>query len=337
MGRMKSMIAGLLAVSLMAGAGAGAVAKADTYPSRPITIIVPFPAGGLTDIPVRLLARLMQDELKVSVVVENKTGGSGVIGADYVLRSNPDGYTFLANAVADTQNLYYMKIPYDAAKDFDFIAEIVDGPPLVMVVNTKVPYKTVAEVIADAKANPDKMSFGTSGYATSPFIALSEFNAVAGTKILPVPYRGTGDLTAALLSGDVQGMFYAFSSAKSMVDTGAARPVAVAGPARLPAWPNVPTMEESGFNGFSYNGFVGLVAPKKTPSEVIAKINKAVNDAIHSDLFKTRMAALGMTVPETAGNSPDKFHAFFVALTQRQSKVAQAIHAKGGSFGTVQK
>lgn len=330
----KSIVAGAAALSMLGGVGA---AKADSYPNRPISIVVPFPAGGLTDIPVRLLAKIMQDELNVPVVVENKTGGSGVIGANYVLRADPDGYTLLANAVADTQNLFYMKIPYNAAKDFDFVAGIVDGPPLVLVVNSKVPYKTVADVVADAKAHPDAVTFATSGYATSSFIALSEFNSVNGTKILPVPYRGTGDITAALMSAGVQGIFYAYSSTKSMVDTGAARPIAVAGPARLPAWPNVPTMEESGYKGFNYNGFVGLVAPKHTPPEAIAKLNKAVNDAIHSDLFKTRMAQLSMTVPDTADNSPEKFRAFFEALTERQSKVAEAIRAKSGSPEPVQK
>ncbi|HVZ52274.1 MAG TPA: tripartite tricarboxylate transporter substrate binding protein [Pseudolabrys sp.] len=316
-------LSSLLAISLTALSPA----RAQTYPNRNITIVVPFPAGGLTDIPVRLLAQIMQDKLKVNVVVENKPGGSGVIGASYVLRSDPDGYTLLANAVADTQNLFYMKIPYNAAKDFKLIAKIVDGPPLVMLVNRNSPFKTVADVIAEAKAHPEKVSFGTSGYATSPFIALNEMNILAGVKIEAVPFHSTGDATAALISGAIQGMFTAASTGRSMVDGGQVRALAVAGPTRLTMWPDVPTMQESGFADFNYNGFVGLTAPAKVSPEVVAVLNKAVNDAIHSELFETRMAKFSMTVPDTAKNKPEDYQAFFEALTARQGTLAKSIRA----------
>ena len=302
-------------------------AGAQNYPARAITIVVPFPAGGLTDLPVRVLAQIMQKNLKVPVVVENKTGASGVIGANYVRHAEPDGYTLLADSVADTQNLYYMKIPYNAAKDFTYIAEIADGPPLVMVVNTKVPYKTVADVVAAAKKKP--ISFGTSGYATSPFIALKELNAEAGTSIQAVPFHGAGDLTGALLSGSVQGMFYAFSSTKALVDNGSVHRIAVAALKRIPAWKDVPTMQESGFPGFNYNGFVGLVAPAHTPPAIVATLNKAVNEAIHTEEYQTHVKTLGMSVPAAVDNTPEKFHASFEALTARAGKVAKAILAKG--------
>jgi tripartite-type tricarboxylate transporter receptor subunit TctC len=307
-------------------------ANAQPYPNRAITIVVPFPAGGLTDTPVRLLAQMMQEKLNVPVVVENKPGGSGVIGASYVLRSEPDGYTLLANAVADTQNLFYMKIPYNAVKDFTAIAKIVDGPPLVLLVNAKMPYKSVADVVADAKARPDGVSFGTSGYATSPFIALKELNDVAGTNIVAVPYHGAGEAATSLMSGSIQGTFTAFSSGKSLVDSGQVRALAVAGPKRLDAWPNVPTMQESGFKDFDYNAFVGLAAPAKTPPEAIAFLNKTVNDIIHTDVFKSRMNALNMTIPEAADNTPEKFTAFFAATTERQGRIAKL--AKGGKPAT---
>ena len=165
-------------------------ASAQNYPNRAITIVVPFAQGGLTDVPVRLFASILQERLGVPVVVENKTGGSGSVGATHVLRSEPDGYTLHANAVADTQNLHYIKVPYNAVEDFAHIGKIVEGPPLVLIIDAKLPHKTVAELVTGAKSNPDKYSFGSSGPASSPVIALNQLNAAAGTKIQDVPYRG---------------------------------------------------------------------------------------------------------------------------------------------------
>ena len=304
------------------------VAVAQTYPNRPITIVVPFPAGGLTDVPVRLFAKLLQDDLHTPIVVENKPGASGVIGASYVVRAQPDGYTLLANAVADTQNLFYIKVPYNAEKDFTDIGKIVDGPPLVLVVNAKLPYKSLKELLADAKAHPNKINFGTSGFATSPFIALSELNDEAGTQIPAVPYRGSGKAAAAVVGGAVQATFTFYSAAKSLVDAGKIRPLAIAGPKRIPAWPNVPTMQEEGFKGFDFNGFVGLAAPAKTPPKIVQILNKALNSAIHTDEFKTRMETFGMTVPDEADNTPKKFAAFLHEETERQRELSKSVLEK---------
>ena len=197
---------------------AASSANAQNYPNRAITIVVPFAQGGLTDVPVRLFASVMQEKLGVPVVVENKTGGSGSVGATHVLRSEPDGYTLHANAVADTQNLHYIKVPYNAVEDFAHIGKIVEGPPLVLVIDAKLPHKTVAELVAGAKANPEKYSFGTSGPASSPVIALNQLNAAAGTKIQEVPYRGSGQAATSVVTGAIQGTFTFYSSAKPLVD-----------------------------------------------------------------------------------------------------------------------
>jgi tripartite-type tricarboxylate transporter receptor subunit TctC len=298
-------------------------AAAQNYPSRAITIVVPFAQGGLTDVPVRMFASIMQEKLGVPVVVENKTGGSGSVGAQHVLRSEPDGYTLHANAVADTQNLHYIKVPYSAVEDFAHIGKIVEGPPLVLIIDAKLPHKTVAELVASAKANPQKYSFGSSGPASSPVIALNQLNAAAGTKIQDVPYRGSGQAAASVVTGAIQGTFTFYSSAKPLVDAGQARALAVAGPRRIAAWPDVPTMEEAGFKGFDHNGFVGLAAPAKTPPQVIAFLNKALNEAVHTELFRTRMGALGMTVLPAAENTPANFKAFMAASTVRQGELAK--------------
>ncbi len=301
----------------------GTAADAQNYPSRAITIVVPFAQGGLTDVPVRLFASIMQEKLGVPVVVENKTGGSGSVGATHVLRSEPDGYTLHANAVADTQNLHYIKVSYSAVNDFAHIGKIVEGPPLVLVIDAKLPYKTVAELVAGAKANPDKYSFGTSGPASSPVIALNQLNAAAGTKIQEVPYRGSGQAATSVVTGAIQGTFTFYSSAKPLVDGGQLRALAVAGPRRIADWPDVPTMQEAGFKGFDHNGFVGLAAPGKTPPQIVAFLNKALNDAVNTELFKTRMAALGMTVMPAADNTPSNFKAFMQESTVRQGELAK--------------
>jgi tripartite-type tricarboxylate transporter receptor subunit TctC len=321
--RLTRRLLGALALSALACAGA----QAQNFPNRTITLIVPFAQGGLTDVPMRMLASIMQEKLGVPVVVENKPGGSGVVGASHVLRSEADGYTIHANAVADTQNLHYIKVPYVAVNEFAYIGKAVDGPPLVLIIDAKLPYKTVADLVADAKANPTKLSFGTSGPASSPVIALTQLNSAGGVTIQEVPYRGSGQAAASVVTGAIQGTFTFYSSAKPLVDGKQVRALAIAGPTRVPDWPDVPTMEEAGFKGFNHNGFVGLGVPAKTPPQIVAFLNKALNEAINSDLFKTRMAALGMTIPAAADNTPEKFRAFMVAQTQRQGELAKLTKA----------
>lgn len=319
MTRLKFAIALLSAFAL----GMISLAQAQTYPSRTITFVVPFAPGGLTDVPARILAAIMQEKLGVSIVVENKPGASGVVGASHVLRSEPDGYTLLVNALADVQNLHYIKVPYSAINDFALIGKIADGPPVVLVIGAKLPYKTVKELLADAKANPNKISFGTSGPATSPAIALTQLNDAAGTKIVDVPYRGSGQAAASVATGAVQGTFTFYSAAKPLVEGGKVRALAVTDSRRIAAWPDLPTMQELGYPNFQHGGFVGLAAPGKTPPPVVAFLNKALNDAIHSDIFKQRLEALGMTVPDAKTNTPENFAAFMRIETARQAALAK--------------
>jgi tripartite-type tricarboxylate transporter receptor subunit TctC len=282
---------------------------------------VPFAAGGLSDIPARVLAGIMQERMGATIVVENKTGGSGVVGATAVLRAEPDGYTILVNALADIQNMHYIPVPYDSIRDFSLIGKVTDGPPLVLIIDARLPYKNLGELIADAKANPEKLSFGTSGPASSPVIALTQLNVAAGTKIQDVPYRGSGQAASSVVTGAIQGTFTFYSSAKPLVDGGQARALAVASAARLAGWPDVPTKAELGYPNFDHRGFVGLAAPPKTPPQIVAILNKHLNDAINSEAFKTRMEALGMTIP--ANNTPENFATFMRAQMQRQADLAK--------------
>jgi tripartite-type tricarboxylate transporter receptor subunit TctC len=309
-----------LALFLLSNLFAGGAA-AQNYPTRPITFVVPFAAGGLSDVPARVLAAVMQERMGASIVVENKTGGSGVIGAGHVLRAEPDGYTILVNALADVQNLHYIPVTYDAIDDFALIGKVTEGPPLVLIIDARLPYKTLAELIADAKANPDKLSFGTSGPASSPVIALTQLNAAAGTKIQDVPYRGSGQAASSVVTGAIQGTFTFYTSAKPLVDGGQARALAVASAERMAGWPEVATMGELGFPGFDHRGFVGLAAPAKTPPQIIALLNRHLNEAINSDAFKIRMEALGMTIPKD--NTPEKFADFMRRERDRQAELAK--------------
>jgi tripartite-type tricarboxylate transporter receptor subunit TctC len=306
--------------ALLVGALAPTDAPAQIYPNRAITMIVPFAAGGLTDVPARVLAAMMQERIGQSIIVENKPGGSGTLGGAFAVRAAPDGYTLFANSIADAQNLHFLPVPYNAVDDFAMIGMIVEGPPLVLIVDAALPYRSLADLIADAKANPKKLSFGTSGPATSPAMALAQLNALAKTEIAGVPYRGSGEAARNVSGGGIQGAFAFYAQAKPLADDGKVRALAIASPQRIATWPEVPTMQELGFPNFDYSGFVGLAAPAKTPAPVIAFLNRQLNDVVQSKEFKSRMEALGMTVP--AANTPEGLADYMRRETVRQGALA---------------
>ncbi len=318
------LLASLVGILMLAATAASA--QDDRYPSRPVTVIVPFAAGGLSDVPVRVLAAMLQERTGQSFVVENKPGGSGTVGGAYAARAAPDGYTLFANSIADVQNLYFLSVPYDAIGDFAMIGMIVEGPPLVLIVDAALPYKTLAELIADARADPKKLSFGTSGPATSPAMALAQLNALAKTEIAGVPYRGSGEAARNVSGGGVQGAFAFYAQAKPLADAGKVRALAVATPQRIATWPDVPSMQELGFPNFDYRGFVGLAAPARTPAPIIAWLNRELNAVVQSEAFRSRMAALGMTVPAAADNTPD----YLAAYMRRESAHQRALAALTG-------
>jgi tripartite-type tricarboxylate transporter receptor subunit TctC len=310
----------LLLIALALGGLSPANVQAQDYPSRPITMIVPFAVGGLTDVPARILAAMLQDRIGQTIVVENKPGGSGTLGGAYAERAAPDGYTLFANSIADTQNLYFLPVPYNAIDDFAMIGMVVEGPPLVLIVDASLPYKSLAELIADAKANPNKISFGTSGPATSPAMALAQLNDLAKTAIAGVPFNGSGEAARNVSPSGVQGSFSFYAQAKPLADGGKVRALAIASPERIATWPEVPTMQELGFPNFDYRGFVGLAAPAKTPAPIIAYLNKALNDVVQSQEFRGRMAVLGMTVP--SNNTPESLADYMRRETKRQAELA---------------
>jgi tripartite-type tricarboxylate transporter receptor subunit TctC len=312
--------ASLVLGAIAAGALFPAAAPAQDYPNRPITMIVPFAVGGLTDVPARVLAGMLQEKIGQTIVVENKPGGSGTLGGSYAVRAKPDGYTLFANSIADAQNLWFLPVPYKAIDDFSMIGMIVEGPPLVLIIDATLPDKSLAEFLADARANPKKFSFGTSGPATSPAMALAQLNALAKTDIAGVPYQGSGEAARNVSPSGVQGAFAFYAQAKPLADSGKVRALATATPQRLATWPEVPTMQELGFANFDYRGFVGLAAPANTPAAIISYLNKALNDIVQSQDFRSRMEALGMTVP--ADNTPQMLADYMRRETARQGELA---------------
>jgi len=297
-------------------------AQAQDFPNRPINVIVPFPAGGLTDVPARIAATMMSEKIGQNLVVENKTGATGTIGAAFAARAAPDGYTLFANSLADAQNIHFMPLTYSPVDDFAQIGWIVDGPPIVLIINAKLPYKSLADLIAAAKADPKSVNFGTSGPASSPAMALAQLNMAARTDIVAVPYRGSGDASRETAGGAIQGVFAFLSQAKPLVDDGKVRALAVAAPERVAIWPDLPTFSELGYK-VDFRGFVGLSAPAKTPKPIIEYLNKQLNAVVQSDAFKARVGALGMTVP--ADNTPAKYDAFIRQETVRQGEIAKLV------------
>src|SRR5258706_5965998 len=240
----KPIMTRALGVGIVAAliATAPVAAEAQDYPTRAITIVVPFAPGGLTDVPVRVLSAMMQERIGQNIVIENKPGGSGTVGGAYAARAAPDGYTLFANSIADAQNLHFLPVPYNAIDDFAMIGMIVEGPPLVLVIDAALPYRSLAELLADAQAQPKKLSFGTSGPATSPAMALAQLNALAKTEIAGVPYRGSGEAARNVAGGGIQGAFAFYAQAKPLADDGKGRALAIASPRPVPTRPPAPTL-----------------------------------------------------------------------------------------------
>ena len=305
---------------MLLGALLPAQAPAQNYPSRPITMIVPFAVGGLTDVPARVLAAMLQERIGQNIVVENKPGGSGTLGGAYAVRAAPDGYTLFANSIADAQNLYFLPVPYNAIDDFAMIGMIVDGPPLVLIIDAALPYKTLDELLADAQSQSeqDQLRHVRAGDVAGHGAGAAQCARQDRNRRRAL--HGSGEAARNVTASGVQGAFAFYAQAKPLADSGKVRALAIASPQRIATWPEVPTMQELGFPNFDYGGFVGLAAPAKTPAPIIAYLNKALNEVVQSQDFKSRMAALGMTVP--AENTPEGLADYMRRETKRQGELA---------------
>lgn len=266
---MKSIINVAFAIGTVIAAQ-GAMAQG--FPERPVLLVVPYPPGGGTDILGRIVAQKYSALWGVNMIVENRGGASGIIGAGYVAKAAPDGYTILLTPNSYTISAHVQKMPFDLVTAFAPIGMIATSP-LALAVNAALPPKTVAELIAYAKANPGKLNQGSAGNATAPHLAGELFNLMAGVKIVHIPYRGSGPATAAIVGNEVQVAFSPYNSIEGFVRDGRLRILAVLGSTRYAALPEVPTVAESGLRGYEVDLWYALLAPAGTPKDVIAKLN----------------------------------------------------------------
>jgi tripartite-type tricarboxylate transporter receptor subunit TctC len=280
----------VLAAAILAASRAEAI----DYPTRPIRLVVPYAAGGPTDVLGRLVGEYLGRDLKQPVVVENKAGAQGAIGAETVARSEPDGYTLLFTAASlfVLNPVLYKKLSYDPVKDFRMLALITDLP-VVMEVHPSVPAKTVAEFVAYARQNPGKLNFGSAGVGGTIHLAGEMFKQMAGIDIVHVPYKGAGPALSDLLGGNIQLMFDTLGTALPPVKSGLLRPLGVSSRKRIADLPDVPTIAESGYPDYSVGVWYGVSAPAKVPEEVTQKITASLNRALNDEPFRASLDKVG--------------------------------------------
>lgn len=285
----------LLAVGVAIGLGLGhaGASAAETYPSKPINLIVPVAPGGGTDFAARLLADEISKRLGESVVVENRPGGAGNIGVSTVARAKPDGYTLVMPITSFPVNAsLYTNLPFDTQKDFKAVA-LAASLPLVMVVNPSVPAKTVGELVALAKKKPGTLNFANSGVGTTAHLAGELFKEAAQVDIVSVAYKGGGPAVTDLLGGHVQMYFSTPAAVMPLIKEGRLRPLAVTGTERLAELSEVPTLVELGMTDMDVQAWFGVFAPAGTPPAVIQKLNTVANEALRSDRVRRQMAGHG--------------------------------------------
>lgn len=308
----------ILAAALLMGAHASAQEDAAKYPSRPVHIIVCVPPGGGVDTVTRYLAQNLEKKLGQPVVVENKAGAAGNIGAEYVFNSAPDGYTLLASqpAPVTVNPMLYKQMAFDPTK-FEPVA-IMTEIPNVLLVRPDFPAKNIQEFMAYVKANPGKVNYASQGIGTTSHLSAAQFATLTGAKLVHVPYKGTAPALNDLISSHVDMIFMEFASAKKFADSGKARILAVATAKRLPEIPNIPTLQEAGVKGFESGTWNAISAPPKTPVPIVEKLNKAIEEVLSSQEAKEHFAKIGLHAAHT---TPAQAKAFIDSETKTWGKV----------------
>jgi tripartite-type tricarboxylate transporter receptor subunit TctC len=310
-----AQVLALAAALLTSGA-----ALAQAWPSKPVTLIVPFAAGGTTDVLARALAEKLTLSLGQTVIVESKPGAGATLGAEFVAKSRPDGYTLLVGAVHHTiAPSVYKKLNYDFQKDLAPITEIALVPN-VLVVNAATPAKTVAELVALLKAQPGKHNYGSNGNGTAQHLIGTQFEQLTGTDFAHVPYKGSGPLATDLLGGQITMSFDTITPVLPHIKAGKLRPLAVTTAKRSSALPDVPTLDEAGLKGFNIGTWFGVLAPAATPRDIVARLNTEMVKVIQSADFRKRMAEIGA---EPIGNSSEQMAAQIRSETEKFAKLVK--------------
>jgi len=313
----------LLAVALSA-LGLCGHAAAQAFPTRPIRLLVPFTPGGGTDLLARIVAAKMSESLGQQIIVENKPGGNTLVATEVLVRAAPDGYTLLmqTNNLSANPTLYKGKLSFDTLKDLAPVS-LVAGNPHVLVVNPSVPVNTLAEYIALAKANPGKITFASAGSGTVNHLAGELLKMQAGIDILHVPYKGSGSVMPDLLSGQVSSLFAAMPTVTAYIRDKKLRAIAVTTPKRFHGLPDVPTIAESGYPGYDFSSWFGILAPAGTPKPIIDRLQAEVVKALKDPNVQARLADY-----EIFGSTPEEFAAFIKADIDKTAKIIEKSGAK---------
>jgi tripartite-type tricarboxylate transporter receptor subunit TctC len=301
--------------------GAAGLAQAQAWPSKTITIVVPFPPGGTTDVLARAVSTKLSANLGQTVIVDNKPGAGATLGAAQVAKANADGYTLLMGAVHHTiATSVYKGLTYSFDKDFAPITTVAMVPN-VLVVNAKSPYNSVKDLVAAGKAAPDKLAYGSNGNGTSQHMIGTQFQMASGAQILHVPYKGSAPLTTDLLGGQVDMSFDTVTPVLPFIKEGKLKPLAVTTAKRSSALPNVPTLQEAGVPGVAIGTWFGLLAPAATPKPVVQKLNTEIVKIINSAEFKKQMLDIGA---EPIGNKPDEMAKQIKEETEKFASLVKA-------------
>ena len=307
-------------------AGLTASAHAQNYPTRAVRLVVPFAPGGSTDIVARVIAQKLNEMWGQPVIVDNRAGGSTVIGTDVVAKAPPDGHTLLVTPAPFTiVPSLATKLPYDPHKDFEPIT-LINTTPLVVVVHPGVPAKSIKELIALARSRPGALNFGSSGSGGSNHLAGELFNALAGVKMVHVPYKGNAPALTDLVGGHVDLLFNGLTSALPLIKSGKLRPLGMTSLKRAGALPDVPTVDEQGLKGFQAVAWNGLTAPARTPKDVIAKLNADVSRVIRTAELVEKLRAEGS---DPVGSSVSDYTAFLRDEIAKWAKVIKFANIKG--------
>jgi tripartite-type tricarboxylate transporter receptor subunit TctC len=311
----RAVVAGaLVALSVSAGLAQ------EPYPTGNVEVVVPFAAGGAVDVTGRVVANALSKALGRTFVVLNRPGANSNIGNQAVARAKPDGYTLLVSSIGLAANpALYKNIAYDPLRDLAPVS-LISNAPVGLFVNKNVPVKTLAELIAHLKANPDKLHYASYGIGSSPHLAAELFHHVTGTKMVHVPFHGNGPATTATVAGTTQVIFCSTVAALPFVLNGDLKPIAFADERRSSQLPDVPTFKEQGVD-FTMGTFFGLLAPANTPQPIIATLSKAMSESLHDPDLQKVMTAQGA---EVVGSSPEEFAAFLKRESERLSTVIRA-------------
>jgi len=321
----RAAMAAVVAIVSLIALGASPLASGQSYPARPIRVVVPFSPGGAVDGPMRVIAQELAKRLGQQVVIDNRPGAGATIGSEVVAKAAPDGYTLLlasqTNAISAT---LYPKLSFDPVEDFAAIS-LIGREPGVVVVHPSLPVRTLQELIAYAKARPGRIDYASSGNGSGQHLFMAMLASMTGMQLTHVPYKGSGQATADLLGGQVLVSIPGTAGMVGHIRAGKLRALAVTGSQRSAQLPDVPTIAEAGVPGYEAYVWMGLLAPRGTPAAIVERLHAALEDALASNDVRQHMASAGI---EVVGSTPAEFAAFFRAERDRWARVIRETGAK---------